>query len=133
MGTFGKEIHRLMKAIDAIRDDEADMPTQQVQVFLAVALRPGITAADLGRSVGMSQSSVSRNTSALGKWHRLGVPGMDYVEAIEDPTERRRKIHYLTTKGCQRMKAALEAMTDGPVEFESPTAHEACAVTHRGI
>lgn len=114
-----------MKTMDVIRGDAVDMPIQQVQTFLAVALQPGITAADLATEVGMSQSSVSRNTAALGKWHRLGVPGFDYVEAIEDPRERRRKIHYLTIKGRKVASNALKALLDEPVDFEAPTAKEA--------
>ena len=125
MGTFGKEINSLMKAIDVIRTSSDDMPAQQIQTFLCVALRPGITMEDLGQDVGISQASVSRNIASLGKWHRLGKPGADYVEAIEDPRERRRKIIYLTHKGRKVMEKALEALKGEPVTFESPTAKEA--------
>jgi len=128
MGSYGTEINRLMKTIDAIRGDESDMPTQQVQAFLAVALRPGLTMQDMSEMVGMSQASCSRNVSALSKWHRLDKPGLDYIEAVEDPRERRRKIMYLTPKGRTRMTKALEALTGGPVhDFTSPTWREAQA------
>ncbi len=124
MGAYSKEIHGLMKAIDAIRGDEIDMPTQQVQAFLAVALRPGLTMADLADTVGMSQSSCSRNIAALSKWHRLGDPGLDLVEAIEDPHERRRKIMFLTPKGRRRVMHVLEVLTGGVVDYDSPSAEE---------
>lgn len=125
MGTYGKEINGLMKAIDVIRTDSDDMPAQQIQTFLAVALRPGLTMEDLSREVGISQSSCSRNVAALSKWHRLGKPGADYIEANEDPRERRRKVMHLTPKGRTVARKAIEALTGQPVtDFESPTFKE---------
>jgi DNA-binding MarR family transcriptional regulator len=115
----------LIKAIDAIRTESDDMPAQQIQVLLAVVLRPGVIHEGLIKDVGITQASVSRNVAALSKWHRLGKPGADYVEQIEDPRERRRKIVYLTPKGRKVVSKALEAITGGPVDFESPTAKEA--------
>lgn len=124
--TYSRDIKSLIKAIDAIRTESDDMPAQQIQVFLTVALRPGITMENLGRDVGISQSSVSRNVAALSKHHRLGKAGADYVEATEDPTERRRKIIFLTPRGRQIMRKALEALTREPVtDFESPAAEDA--------
>ena len=83
---------------------------------------------ELGRDVVIGQSSCSRNILALGKWHRLGRPGADYVEAVEDPKERRRKIVYLTPKGRTVARKALEALTGYTVtDFESPSAKEAWA------
>jgi DNA-binding MarR family transcriptional regulator len=114
-----------MKAIDAIRTDSDDMPAQQLLAFLAIALQPGLTMEQLGQNVGMSQASCSRNVSALSKWHRLGKPGADYVEAHEDPRERRRKIMHLTPKGKQVMRKAIEALTGEPAtDFESPSFKE---------
>ena len=39
MSSYSREINGLMKAIDVIRTDSDDMPAQQIQCFLAVALR----------------------------------------------------------------------------------------------
>jgi DNA-binding MarR family transcriptional regulator len=101
------------------------MPMQQALTLLAVAEQPGLTMQELSDTVGMSQSSCSRNVAALSKWHRLGSPGLDCLEAIEDPRERRRKVMYLTAKGRQRIKAALEALLGGGIEYESPTSRDA--------
>jgi DNA-binding MarR family transcriptional regulator len=115
-----------MKALNAIWTKSDDMPIQQAMTLLAVALRPGLTMEQLGRDVGMSQASCSRNVAALSKWHRLGKPGADYIEAIEDPRERRRKIMYLTAKGKHTMAEALSALAGRPViDFESPSAKDA--------
>jgi DNA-binding MarR family transcriptional regulator len=84
-----------------------------------------IPAGDLSRMVVMSQSLCSRTVAALSKWQRRGTPGLDLIEAIEDPRERRRKIMYLTPKGRQRMTRALEALTGEAVYYDAPSARDA--------
>jgi DNA-binding MarR family transcriptional regulator len=121
MGTYGKEIHSLMKAVDAIRGDAEDMSAQQVQTVLAIALRPGLTTQDLMTMTGMEQSSASRNTKALSKWHRLDKPGYDLIERNADPRNEQRMIYHLNHNGRQRVKKALEAISGEPAaDFESP-------------
>jgi hypothetical protein len=61
----------------------------------------------------MSQSLCSRTVAALSKWQRRGTPGLDLIEAIEVPRERRRKIMYLTPKERQRVTRASEALAGG--------------------
>jgi DNA-binding MarR family transcriptional regulator len=62
--------------------------------------------------------------AALGKWHKLGEPGLDLVEAVEDPIERRRKIMFLTPKGRAQVQEILSAMTGKPVtDFETKDSH----------
>jgi DNA-binding MarR family transcriptional regulator len=73
----------------------------------------------------MSQSLCSRTVAALSKWQRRGTPGLDLIEAIEDPRERRRKIMYLSPKGRQRMTRALEALTGEAVYYDAPSARDA--------
>lgn len=106
-----RKINALMNAIAILRDGDEQMQMQTAQVFLAIAIQPGITSKDLVKAVGISQSSVSRNTAALGEWHRLDKPGLNLIETRPDPRERRRKVHYLTPKGhavAKRVLAALE-------------------------
>jgi DNA-binding MarR family transcriptional regulator len=121
---FGREIHSLMRAIDAIWGEEPDMPVQQARTVLAVATRPGLAMGDLSRMVFMSQSLCSRTVAALSKWQRRGIPGLDLIETIEDPRERRRKIMYLTPKGRQRMTRALQALTGEAVYYDGPSARD---------
>lgn len=61
----------------------------------------------------LSPMVCSRTVAALSKWQRRGTRGLDLIEAIEEPRERRRKIMYLTPKGRQRMTRASEALTGG--------------------
>jgi DNA-binding MarR family transcriptional regulator len=91
-----------------------------LQTFLAVAKQPGISMQQLGEILKTSQASCSRNVAALGKWHKFDEPGLDLVEAVEDPVERRRKIMFLTSKGRARVQEVLSAMTGEPVtDFET--------------
>jgi DNA-binding MarR family transcriptional regulator len=120
MGAYSEEIHRLMAVIEIARAEDPVMPIQMLQTFLAVARQPGITMHQLGEILQTSQASCSRNVAALGKWHKFGEPGLDLVEAVEDPVERRRKIMFLTPKGRARVQEVLSAITGKPVtDFET--------------
>lgn len=100
------------RAIEEMRKLDPELPLQTVAVFVAVALKPGITMKDLGPLVGLSQASISRNVAALAKTHRLDKPGLDLLIAREDPVERRRKIVELTPKGRGVLSALLAALEE---------------------
>lgn len=87
------------RIINMLRILSPEMPMQQADVLLQVVLRPGVTMADISKNTGLSQSSVSRNVQAMSKFHRLGKPGLDLVEAVIDPREPRRRLIFLTTRG----------------------------------
>jgi DNA-binding MarR family transcriptional regulator len=61
------EINRLFCSISALRGDAEDVPAQQMLVLLAIGRHPGITGKELMAAVGLSQSSVSRNTMASAR------------------------------------------------------------------
>jgi DNA-binding MarR family transcriptional regulator len=91
--------------------------------LLCIALRPGITMQELGREIGVSQSSTSRNAQTLGQWHRAGKPGYGVIETVEDPRDTRRKIMFLTAKGRDVIGKVIGAMEGTPkVDFESESA-----------
>ena len=106
------EIDRLLAAIAVLRGVDAEMPAQQIAVFLEVARAPGITMKSLRETLGISQSSTSRNVSALGQVHRKGAPGRGLIVADVDPMERRRKVLRLTAAGRIVAEALREAMSD---------------------
>ena len=101
----------LVRAIDQLRVLDPDMPSQQVVTFLTVAAagNEGIPMADLRASMGMTGASTSRNVAALGKVHRRGLPGLELVEAYENPMNRSQKIVVLTPKG-RRVAQAMAAL-----------------------
>ena len=53
----------------------------------------------IAKDLNMAQSSVSRNVSLLSKWSWSRKEGLNFVEALEDPMERRRKLVKLTNRG----------------------------------
>ncbi|MGA4641152.1 MarR family winged helix-turn-helix transcriptional regulator [Stutzerimonas stutzeri] len=102
---------KIEEVIKRFRDFDQEMQMQTAQTFIAVAMQPGITMTELSEKVGISQSSCSRNVSALSRLHRLNKPGMDLVVAAPDPMERRRRIVKLTPKG-QRLAESLTKLIE---------------------
>lgn len=109
---------QLFKAIEDFRAVDPEIPAQGVALFLYSAIYPGCTMTDLQKHLGMTQSSCSRNVSALSEWHRLEKPGLGLVAATPDPMERRRKIVRLTEKGEQLAASLTEAIMN-PVRLYS--------------
>ena len=128
MAAYAKDISTVIKLIELMREVDNEMPMQMAHCFLCVAIRPGLTMQNLAEMTALSQSSTSRNVQTLGKWHRIGKPGYDLVEAVEDPNDTRRKIMYLTPKGRQLASKIIgEVRHEKAVDFESPTSKEALA------
>jgi DNA-binding MarR family transcriptional regulator len=65
--------------VEAFRELKPEMPMQMASVFLTIAMKPGIYQADLANLSGLSQSSVSRNVTALTAKDRHGAPGLGLV------------------------------------------------------
>ena len=109
--TSAQTMIKAVNVVATLREAGELMPIQMAHAFLLIMARPGITMSQLAELAGISQSSCSRNVAALGKWHRLNKPGYGLVEAVEDPTERRRKAMFLTPKGrkvARRVVAAID-------------------------
>lgn len=98
--SFTEDVSRLLVVIEEFRNLDAEMQTQSVAIFLKIASHHApIKMADIANSLGLAQSSVSRNVAYLGDWNRHKQDGHKLVEAYEDPSERRRKLVKLTKKG----------------------------------
>ena len=83
-----------------MRELDQEIQAQTIAVFLVVAKSPlPIKMQDIGKELGLAQSSVSRNVAYLGDWSRHKEKGHGLIEAYEDPMERRRKLVKLTKKG----------------------------------
>ncbi|MFK5893116.1 MAG: MarR family transcriptional regulator [Pseudomonadota bacterium] len=81
-----------------------DVQLQMIAVLLEVALNKEITMKDLKSKTGLSQASISRNIAALSENKLFNKSGYNLVQALEDPSERRRKIVRLTRDGESFMK-----------------------------
>lgn len=115
---------RAQKAMRFMRKQGELMTPQALQILLNVYIQPGITMQGLEKPTGLNLSSVSRNLQTLGEWHRLGRPGLNFVECVDDPAERRRKIAFLTKKGREFLSEYLTILTGKDVYVESISSKE---------
>src|SRR5262249_29962955 len=94
-------MERLAKAIGAFRAMNPSIASEHMTVFLLIALSPdGITSRQLQKQTGLSQSAISRASTAFGKTHYRGKPGLDMLEIEPDPKHAQRHIYSLNAKGC---------------------------------
>jgi DNA-binding MarR family transcriptional regulator len=102
-------VRRLESFLSQIRVLDDAMPVQQLACFLAIAHREGQSIVELSRSLGLAQSSASRNVSSLSDWDWEKRPGLDLVETKVDPLELRKKQVVLTSKG-RRLVEQIESI-----------------------
>lgn len=94
----------LLTIIEEMRKMDSRMECQSISTFLCVAIyakKSGVTMKFVGDTIGIAQSSVSRNAWKLGK------QGLNLLTCEECPDERRRKILNLSHKG----KKVFETLT----------------------
>lgn len=90
---------RLADAVDMLRSAQHEMPVQQIAVLLWVAENEGDTQVQMREDLHMASSTASRNIAALSDYHRLGKPGLGFVDIRECLEDRRAKRLWLTEKG----------------------------------
>jgi DNA-binding MarR family transcriptional regulator len=105
-----KDLLKTWQAIEEFRKLDPEIPTQTVNTFLYAALHEGCTMRDLATALGVAQSTMSRNVSALSKVHRSGRPGLDLVRRDPDPYERRRVVVTLTPRGKKFLTGLLSIL-----------------------
>lgn len=119
------EIAILMRILEEFRKLDPDLPIQYALSFLTLASNEGLSLGELATRLGIAQSSASRNVAALSEWHSFGKPGLDLVEAKEDPRERRRKLVTLTPKGHALVETLREILSPpAPARASSGAAAE---------
>ena len=96
-------LSNLTLPLEAFRAHREEVPLHMLVVFLHIAQREGIGAAELMRLTGLSQASVSRNIHALGQG-KGGEPGLGLVTQTIDPSNTRARIVKLTPKGIALAK-----------------------------
>ena len=99
-----RAIGQLNDTIAAFRELKAEMPMQMASVFLAIAMRPGIHQKDLPEVMGLSQSSISRNVTALTS--RGNGLGLVYKQL--DPIRCKTHELHLTPSG----RALIDSLTE---------------------
>lgn len=104
-----KTLTNMMSMVLTFRAEVPEMPLQQLQLFLAVALDEGVGSRDLERRYGITNATVSRNISALYKYPGQGREGLDWIRWEPDATDARKRNLFLTEKG----RAILEKAAAG--------------------
>lgn len=95
---------RLYEAVNYVRlQVNRDFAMSQFAMFLLVAVREGITMAEVAEFLQLSQGAVSRNLRQLSKYkdERGNIQGYNLIYSQSDLTDRRRFALYLTPKGRQ--------------------------------
>ena len=102
---------RLLKVFDQFRDLDKEMQLPQAVTLLTIALNEGISLADLTERTSQATSSASRNVALLSPLPKKnGQDGHGLILNKEDPVERRRKQHVLTTKGKAFIHKLIETV-----------------------
>lgn len=78
---------------------ESDMPIAQAYCFLLIAQYEGLSVKELAERANIGMASASRYVAEFSKIGGRGREGYGFVDASEDPLERRKKIIKLTPKG----------------------------------
>jgi len=131
---YRRVVNVSLSAVKAFREQGEYITIQQMEVLYEIALKPAITMQELMHNTGLALSSISRNISALSDWQSVGKPGLGFVETIEDPEERRRKICFLTVKGrgfVNRILGIVYNEFDASDPWQYPTAKEWLNSLHR--
>lgn len=114
-------MNKLLSVITEFRQLDTDIQTDTMLVFCLVALNPGITSRDIQINTGMSQSAVSRHLAKLSELFSKETPGLNLVENIEDPADRRTKRSYLKHRGrvlAIKIAGLLDPAVElGPADF----------------
>jgi DNA-binding MarR family transcriptional regulator len=90
---------RLTTALETFRSYRDEVPLHMVVVFLLIAQRKGVSAGELVKLTGLSQSAVSRNVRALGRGTG-DEQGLGLVSQMIDPKNSRAHVIRLTAKGA---------------------------------
>jgi DNA-binding MarR family transcriptional regulator len=106
------ELFRIFRFVEVLRDMKPDMELQLASIFMLIAMRQGIGQHDLRRMMDISQSSVSRNVTALTAIDRHGKPRLNFVVQRRHPTDARYTQLFLTDEGHAFMKRLLDNYRD---------------------
>jgi DNA-binding MarR family transcriptional regulator len=107
------EIEKLRKVIDVLRLFDREVPAQVISTFFYIASHEGCFTRHLVEEIGLSSSSVSRCTSWLSDYHRLGKPGMELIVKKKSHLDQRERILHLSPKGEQVINQIKDILYNG--------------------
>lgn len=105
---MGRAIHDCLRLLSEVQKIDPEMPLQQLMCLLVIAeSNEGMSLTEVANKVGVGLATASRYVGSLGKINRRREEGLKFIEAYEDPMERRKKIIRLTPKGKAIVKQIL--------------------------
>lgn len=105
-----RQFRRIMSMLSRFREQDSEMPVQQMLVFCWIALNEGGLQRDMCDALAIPVSTASRNVAALSEVHRLGKPGLGLVTWTESKQDRRAKLLGLTSTGKMFARSLLSAV-----------------------
>jgi len=80
-------------------DDSISLHQLETLLIVADAGENGITMRAVEELMKVPNATLSRNIAYWSKWRKQDLPGMDFIVAEIDPSDRRYRIVKLTAKG----------------------------------
>jgi DNA-binding MarR family transcriptional regulator len=102
--------------MELVRKEAPELPSQQLHVFLAVALSEGSSMTTIQERCGMTQTSSGRNIRALTYRTVDGKEGLGWIRSEQNPNNQRQNLLYLTDTGrdiLTHILDPLEKLQDG--------------------
>jgi DNA-binding MarR family transcriptional regulator len=102
------KINKVLAAVQAVRNLDAEMPLGQLVFFLTVAKNEGAPLREIAAQCDMLMGTASRYMSNLQFIPRYRQQaGVSLIEAFDNPADRRQKVIVLTPAG----RTLLEDLT----------------------
>jgi DNA-binding MarR family transcriptional regulator len=98
-----------------LREIYPKMNLEMAGVFLVICYHERVPLTQIAERLGLPQVTTHRHVSTLSKYHYKGDrfdAGFELVETEEDPTNRVRKIAFLTPKGKEVKERLLALLKD---------------------
>lgn len=109
------EIRTAIRVLEAFRDVDPDITLPSILAFLYYAETDGQAGNQFAmeQRLDMSTATASRATSHWLKWKRPKVSGLDMLESIPDPEDRRYRLITLNQSGTKFVEKIKEAVNHG--------------------
>jgi len=102
---------RMLEGLQALcLTADTSMNLRMLAFLVAVRLDEGIAMPEIAALLGINQSAVSRNVSALGEWGRSAQTGLHYLYTEDNPANRKQKVLFTTGKGRKALADLLACM-----------------------
>ncbi len=104
-------ISHLEAVLDECASLRSEMTTNQLRMFIQVALHPGLSVGEYGRLLQRDNTPASKELLKLGPKERKDKEGLLLIDQVPDDTDMRVKRYYLTEKGKTFLSAVVKALT----------------------